>query len=336
MKIYTILTILIILLFQLSSNTKAQSLSKYISHVEHLSSDKLEGRGNFQPAIWTAAAYIQNEFRKIGITPYNENGYLQQFSISNEEIPYYVANVIGYIPAEKKTEESIIYISHYDGYKGIGKANENGDNIYNAAIDNASGVAALLELSSMFINENPPEKNIVFIATAAEESGSLGSEFYVKNPLFPISNIEIVINIDGFNLYGKLPEVMLMPLQGISYRKEIINIIEEQGFIANTPEWVNSLDTKFDSHRFLQKSVPTITIWPGEKIPGMTQEESKIYISKIGGKMHTQEDEITSLWNWSGVESHLELHKAIGQYYLLKNISGEVTESWRFNSDTKK
>src|SRR5690606_18128891 len=83
-----------------------------------------------------------------------------------------------------------------------------GDSIYNGAYDNASGVAAMLEIAEAFTRLDPgPDRSVLFISTAAEESGLLGSTYYTRNPLFPLDRTVAVINIDGANLWGETNDV---------------------------------------------------------------------------------------------------------------------------------
>ncbi|MCE5223246.1 M28 family peptidase [bacterium] len=103
-------------------------------------------------------------------------------------------NVIGYLPAlDPDSEESIVIGAHYDH---LGKDQITGD-IFRGANDNASGTGVMLELASA-LSELPIalKTNIVFIAFSGEEEGLVGSQFYVKNPLFPLKKMRAMINLD--------------------------------------------------------------------------------------------------------------------------------------------
>jgi aminopeptidase YwaD len=99
-------------------------------------------------------------------------------------------NVIAYFPAKKKRAKTIIFSAHYDH---LGRMGENA--YFPGANDNASGVGQLLNLAKYYAS-HPSKFNIVFIAFAGEEAGLLGSEFYVSNPLFPLSKIRFLLNLD--------------------------------------------------------------------------------------------------------------------------------------------
>ncbi|MDW8287393.1 MAG: M28 family peptidase [Flammeovirgaceae bacterium] len=99
-------------------------------------------------------------------------------------------NVVGYVSGTSQPDSFIVFTAHYDHLGGIGKSV-----FFPGANDNASGVAMLLELAYYF-NDNPHAYSIVFIAFGAEEAGLIGSRYFVENPLFPLSNIAWVMNLD--------------------------------------------------------------------------------------------------------------------------------------------
>lgn len=102
---------------------------------------------------------------------------------------YESKNVIGMVAGDN--EDSIIVVSaHYDHLGRMGKRT-----LFPGANDNASGIAQLLALAKYF-SENKPKYTIVFVAFGGEEAGLLGSQFFVKNPLFPLAKIKFVLNLD--------------------------------------------------------------------------------------------------------------------------------------------
>jgi Zn-dependent M28 family amino/carboxypeptidase len=117
-------------------------------------------------------------------------------------------NVVGLIRGTERSEEWITVSSHYDHF-GVGEAID-GDSIYNGAYDNASGTALLLTLASTVANmAQAPGRSILFIATAAEEQGLLGAEWYAQSPLHPLNRTVAEINVDGANLWGETDDVIV-------------------------------------------------------------------------------------------------------------------------------
>src|SRR5690606_17673353 len=112
-------------------------------------------------------------------------------------------NVIATLKGSKRPDETIIYSAHWD-HLGIGEALD-GDSIFNGAIDNATGVAALFELAKAFkAAKNKPERSIVFLAVTAEEQGLLGSQYYAEHPIYPLNKTVANLNMDSFNPVGAM------------------------------------------------------------------------------------------------------------------------------------
>ena len=102
----------------------------------------------------------------------------------------------------------MIYSAHWDHF-GIGPE-VNGDKIYHGALDNASGIAALLEIARAYSQlkpENAPKRSILFLSVTAEEQGLLGSEYYAEHPLYPVARTAANINMDGMNVWGKTKDI---------------------------------------------------------------------------------------------------------------------------------
>jgi Zn-dependent M28 family amino/carboxypeptidase len=117
-------------------------------------------------------------------------------------------NVIAMLPGSdsKLATQAVMYSAHYD-HLGIvpGMA---GDNIYNGALDNASGCGILLEIARAFANSKPgPKRSIYFAAVTAEEQGLLGSEYLGKHPPLPANDISLALNYDDVPALGVPEEV---------------------------------------------------------------------------------------------------------------------------------
>lgn len=105
-------------------------------------------------------------------------------------------NVIARIRGSERPTETVMYGAHWDGY-GVGTPDASGDTIYNAAVDNATGVAALLELAHAFADAPRPKRSVVFAAWSGEEAGLLGSTYYAANPVWPLETTVANINVDS-------------------------------------------------------------------------------------------------------------------------------------------
>ncbi|MEL4892612.1 M28 family metallopeptidase [Xanthomonas protegens] len=110
-------------------------------------------------------------------------------------------NVVARLPGKTQPDDTLIYTAHWD-HLGVGAPDAKGDRIFNGALDNASGVAALLELARAFAKGPAPQRSVVFMAVTAEEKGLLGSEYYASKPLYPLARTVAVINMDGMSPFG--------------------------------------------------------------------------------------------------------------------------------------
>jgi Zn-dependent M28 family amino/carboxypeptidase len=112
-------------------------------------------------------------------------------------------NVIALLKGSTRPDETILYTAHWD-HLGVGKPDAKGDSIYNGAVDNASGVAAVLSVARAFTQlKDKPERSVVFLAVTAEEQGLLGSEYYATHPVYPLSKTVADLNMDALGDYGK-------------------------------------------------------------------------------------------------------------------------------------
>ena len=292
------------------------------AHTEYLSSDALEGRGQGSKGSVEAAKYIAHAFKSKGLQPVSSGSYYQLFKVPGTELTE--RNVIGIIPAVQPTQESIVFTAHFDGY-GISAANAAGDSIYNGAVDNAIGVAALIELAGLYSAGDLPVKNLVFIATAAEEFGAYGSKHYLKDPVFPVAEILFNFNIDGFNNTGQRLDFFVMPKRGVDFIGTMQIVAEENGWEYQPSGWEDTMDQKFDSSIFLAAGVPAATIWTGDRL----KDGSQATVKGLGG-IHNPDDEINEFWDWSGVEEHLLLYKSLADAVLSGRLKGKVLEGTLF------
>jgi Zn-dependent M28 family amino/carboxypeptidase len=112
-------------------------------------------------------------------------------------------NVIAVLKGSATPDECILYSAHWD-HLGTGKPDAKGDTIYNGAVDNASGVAAVLSVAKAFTDlKDKPKRSIVFLTVTSEEQGLLGSEYYATHPIFPLNKTVANLNMDALGDYGE-------------------------------------------------------------------------------------------------------------------------------------
>jgi Zn-dependent M28 family amino/carboxypeptidase len=311
-----------IILLLLAPCVFANPLKAFKSHVGFLSSDELKGRGSGSEEIRQAANYIAIQFKALGLRPFNASGYEQVFSVEGQTS--LERNVIAWLPAQIDTTNSLVFMAHYDGL-GLDVSLPAEDQILNGARDNATGVAALIELARRFSHDHALRYNLVFVASAAEETGMHGSQFYLENPKFPISGLRVVLNLDGINVAGPRIDFFAMPNQGLSFSEDVIGLVEREGWLYLAPEWVDFMDTKFDSAPFLRAGVPAITLWAGN----LGMDGSPAPALEMG-EIHGPDDEINQHWDWTGVIDHIALYEALARYLMASKAKLRVTDRERF------
>ena len=183
-------------------------------HIEFLILDKNGGRFPGEKGAKRVVKYIKKEFKTIGLKPLSKS-YEQHFKAQlrvdkgiNEKPEVTTCNVIGFIEGNDLDlkNEYIVLGAHYD-HLGLGGPSSKSDKrgvVYHGADDNASGTAALLEIAEKLISrQDELKRSVLFIAFGAEEQGLLGSKYFIENPLIPLSQIKLMINMD---MVGRLNE----------------------------------------------------------------------------------------------------------------------------------
>jgi Zn-dependent M28 family amino/carboxypeptidase len=118
-------------------------------------------------------------------------------------------NFLAKIPGTTRPDEVVIYMGHWDHFGTV--TSLEGDQVFNGAVDNATGIAALLELAEAYMTLDPgPERTVVFMGTTAEEQGLLGSGYYGANPVYPLDKTAGAINIDALNIFGPMNDFVIV------------------------------------------------------------------------------------------------------------------------------
>ena len=130
-------------------------------------------------------------------------------------------NVVGLLPGSETPDEAIVYMAHWD-HLGTHEGETGGDNIYNGAVDNATGVAAIIEIAeAMRKAKVPPKRSTLFLAVTLEESGLLGSKYYVAHPVIPLDKTVAVFNLDALSPVGKARDITVVG-QGSSQLEDLL------------------------------------------------------------------------------------------------------------------
>ena len=263
-------------------------------HIEFLTSDKNAGRAPGGKENKRLTKYLVKEFKKSGLQPL-EKGYKQLFKAklrldkgSQKKLIVKTCNIIGYLEGNdpELKNEYIILGAHYDhlGLGGPSAKSAKRNVVYHGADDNASGIAALLEIAEkLYFSKNVLKRSIVFIAFGAEEQGLLGSQYFVEHPPIPLEQIKLMINMDmvgrlngqkqvymgGAGTFPRGPE--LMDSLGLSLG---LNPVVHKGSIGGS-----------DHVSFYKKEISVLGIHTGGHAQYHTPEDTLELINLEGEKL---------------------------------------------------
>lgn len=118
-------------------------------------------------------------------------------------------NVAGGIKGKTNPDEYVLYMAHWD-HLGMSEDVEGDDKIFNGAVDNATGTAAIIEVAETMVERGTPDRSVIFVAVTAEESGLLGSAYYGEKPLVPLAQTVGGVNIDAMRPVGETKDMKII------------------------------------------------------------------------------------------------------------------------------
>jgi Zn-dependent M28 family amino/carboxypeptidase len=223
-------------------------------------------------------------------------------------------NVIGKLEGSdpKLSGEYVIYTAHWDH---LGRHPElQGDQIFNGAIDNASGVAAVIELGGAFMKVNPPPKrSVLFMATTAEEAGLLGAKFYAEHPLYPLEKTLADINIDSMNVWGKTRDIEDLSL-GFSTLDDLLAAAAKQqgrGAIPDSRPDKGKI-YRADNFEFSKVGLPSLYVGKGEHLLSRSETAPLKSDEYDSTDYHQVTDEVHPDWDLSGAVQDAQLLFELG------------------------
>lgn len=224
-------------------------------------------------------------------------------------------NVMGLLPGSETPEEAIVYMAHWD-HLGTHEG-ETGDNIYNGAVDNATGVAGILEIAEAFRKaKTPPKRSILFLSVTLEESGLLGSKYYVAHPVIPLDKTVAVFNLDALSPVGKARNITVIG-KGSSELEDLLKTEtdKQQRRIVDENNIASGFYFRSDHFNFAKAGVPALYINSGLDLVegGATAGDAagKDYNENRYHKPGDQYDAAT--WNLEGIVQDLETVLTIGE-----------------------
>jgi Zn-dependent M28 family amino/carboxypeptidase len=243
-------------------------------------------------------------------------------------------NVLGKLEGSdpQLKDEYVVYTAHWDHF-GIGVP-VNGDKIYNGALDNASGVASMLEMARALTRVKPaPRRSILFIAVTAEEQGLLGSQYYAVTPVYPLAKTLANINVDGINQWGRTKDITVIGLGASDLDDYLRDAAAEQSrTLRPDPEAEKGFYYRSDHFNFAKQGVPALYTDNGVEFIGKPAEYAKQKRDEYTDHdYHAPSDQIKPDWDLAGAVEDAELMAAVG--YRVANA--ETFPEWKAGNEFK-
>ena len=241
-------------------------------------------------------------------------------------------NVVALLPGSERADEYFVYMAHWDHF-GTDSTLE-GDQIYNGALDNATGTAALLELAEAFTSlERTPGRSIVFLAVTAEEQGLLGSAYYAAHPIFPPEKTVAALNMDALNVLGPMKDVTIVGYGNSELDDYLAEAAADQHrVVIPDPDPEAGYYYRSDHFNFAKIGIPAL--YPSEGTDHVeygkewSQEKRDEYRAL---NYHKPSDEYSSDWDLRGAIDDIRLYFAVG--YRIANES--TFPNWREGTEFK-
>lgn len=257
------------------------------------------------------AAAEKRDFRPVPL------GVRLSLALRNDINRTQTANVVGKLPGKdaRLAREAVIFTAHHDHLGVKADAQPGEDAIYNGAMDNASGVAALLAIArAATALAEPPRRTLYFAAVGAEEQGLLGSQYLAQNPPLPAGRIAANINMDAMNIFGRTRDVTVIGLGKSSLDAVIAPNAKRQGRRVIGDAFPDKgAYYRSDQFSFARVGVPGVYLKGGTEVigkpAGWGKQQAEAYTAK---DYHQPSDELSDSWDFGGMVEDTQLLLRIG------------------------
>jgi Zn-dependent M28 family amino/carboxypeptidase len=252
----------------------------------------------------------------------------------NNKLKYSTShNIVALLKGAKNPDECIIYSAHWDHF-GIGKPDAKGDTIYNGAVDNGSGTAALLSVAKAFTKaQDKPGRSVIFLAVTGEEQGLLGSEYYATHPLFPLNKTVANLNMDALHPFGETKDISITG-KGQNELEDYVEEIAKQAgkHTVGDPKPGSGSYYRSDHFNFAKVGVPALDLNAGvESVAhgaAWGRAQAKDYNDN---HYHQPSDDLLLIKDYSGMVQTADILYKIGW-----KLSNETTfPGWKKGSEFK-
>lgn len=224
--------------------------------------------------------------------------------------PNVVALLEGSDPELKK--EYVVYSAHTD-HIGIAKSVKK-DRINNGAMDNASGMAIMLETARLFSQMPRPKRSLLFVAVTGEEKGLLGSSYFASNPTVPVEQIVANINLDMPVLLWDFTDVLAFGSNHSDLANSVGNAANKLGLTLSPDPWPEqAIFTRSDHYNFVKQGIPSVYLMPGLKSKVEGEDGAKLFAGFFRDHYHLPSDEFNDMFNDNAILKFTQVNLLVGE-----------------------
>jgi Zn-dependent M28 family amino/carboxypeptidase len=224
-------------------------------------------------------------------------------------------NVVGMLRGRGRPQEAFVYLAHWDHLGVDANPKPGADAIYNGAQDNATGIAGLIELARAFVKTRPrPQRSLLFVAVTAEESGLLGSEYFVAHPPLPVSQMAGGLNMDNLYAVGPTRDLTVIGFGKSELEDVLRRAAQKQGrVLIREPAPEKGFYYRSDHFNLAKHGVPMLYTKAGVDSPSKGADWGKRWLDEYTAqRYHKPSDEYDATWDVSGILQDLRLYYDVG------------------------
>ena len=240
-------------------------------------------------------------------------------------------NVLALLPGTTRKDETVVYMGHWD-HLGRSFGSPDGDNIYNGAIDNATGVAGALAIAKAFTQQQPaPERSVLFLIPTLEESGLLGSRYYANHPVRPLEQTVAVINMDALPAQGRARDMGVVGRGQSELEDLLADVVAVQGRVIGPEESPEKgYYFRSDHFNFARVGVPALYAKGGnDLVEGGVEAGMAAANDFTTNRYHKTGDEFDPAWNLEGTVQDIDALYEVGR----RIAAGDSWPQWKPESE---
>jgi len=252
------------------------------------------------------------------------------FAVKRDQVV--TRNVIGRLEGAQRPDETVVYSAHWDAF-GIGEPDASGDAVRHGAVDNATGVAAVIELARVFAAGPRPQRTLLFMALTAEEKGLQGATYYAANPLASLEKTAAVLNIEMLSPDGPTRDIASWGNGRVSLEGDLKRVAEARGrTYSPDPNLEAGFFYRADHFAFARAGVPAITVGAGlDRMDGGVARGRALRDAYFASCYHQPCDAWTPAWDARGQAQDVTLLYDLGQGI----ANGTAWPQWQEGSEFK-